>query len=133
MGWMQGERKKRRVPPPHTRYRMELWQQRRRMKLEGRRWSGMEGEAGMEVRGISEDSDPAVALDPEAHRLREGSWHKLRTVVFTHLEGPLILSTNFPSRPSGAGLVCFPPVIRFMMGKAGFPLTQQTPLPSARP
>lgn len=51
-------------------------------------------------------------------------------MVFTHLEGPLILSPDFPSRPGGAYLVCFPLVIRFMMGKAGFPLTQQTPLPS---
>lgn len=76
---------------------------------------------------------------PEAagRRLRVGEgrecWQPAWTVVFTHLEGPLILSPNFPSRQGGAGLVCFPLAIRFMMGKAGFPLTQRTSLPSASP
>lgn len=87
----------------------------------------------MKTCDISEASDQADGLEPKAYRLREGSWHKLWTVVFTHLPGPLILSPNFPSHPGGAGFVSFPPIIRSMMGKAGFPLTQQTPLPSACP
>lgn len=59
-------------------------------------------------------------MDPKAHRLREGSWHKLWTVVFTHSRGPL--SSPPTSLTPGWSQPClFPSVIRFMMGKAGFP------------
>lgn len=75
--------------------------------------------------------------DPEAHRrLREGSWHKLRTVVFTHLEGPLILSPNFPSRRVGPASCLFPSRHPFYDGEGWFspnPADTLFPLPVPDP
>lgn len=84
-------------------------------------------EVGMKPCDILEASDQADGLDgPQGTQVPERKLAQVVDCGFHPPRGPLS-SPQLPLTPGWSQPCLFPPVIRFMMGKAGFPLTQQTP------